>query len=411
MRADVRIAVVYRSFHLGGSLPRFNVELARYLSSRGHEVHVYSNPLGTERGLAPDCIFHDVPAAAVATGTDFSARELRSFARNAASLLRGAAYDVVHARAPSTWVADVLHVPGVQRGESELAGYGTARWLSSRLRHPGNQARYALERRVIRSPRIQRFHTDAPTVRDDLIRFYGIDEAAIRVIPPGVNTEEFKPGDRQAARHALGLPADDRPLVLFCGHDYERKGLDRAIHATSASETGFGLVVVGGNADQQRFEKLARACGVHDRVHFFGPRSDAATFFQAADAFVLPSRADIWGVTVVEAMACGIPPIVSAAAGSASVISEGLDGFVLPDPFDPQRLAAALDGVVCDPGRRRAMAHRCRATALRFSWEAHGRHVEQDLEEIAARRAAGAGYEPPPSTNAASRPWWSRQGG
>ncbi len=387
----MRIALVYRSFHLGGSLPRGHVELARYLSSRGHDVHVYSNPLGTEQVLAPDCTFHDVPTAAAGNSKGFSARELRSFARNAASMLRSAAYDIVHTRAPSTWVGDVLHVPGVQQGEVELEGHGTARWLATRLRHPGNQARYALERRAIRNPDFERFHTAAPVVRDDLMRFYGIDETAIRVVTPGVNMEEFKPGDQGAARRALGLPADGRPLVLFCGHDFVRKGLDRAIRAAAASRTTFELVIVGGNHEQERFERLALDCGVRERVHFFGARSDSPVFFQASDAFVLPSRTEIWGVTVIEAMACGIPPVVSAAVGSSTAVDDGVDGFVFPAASDPDQLAATLDRVVGDPVRRRSMAQTCRTTALRFSVEAHGRLVEQDLEEIVARRAARAG--------------------
>lgn len=382
----MRVALVYRSFNLGGSLPRFHVELARYLAGRGHDVNVYSSATGTDRGLAPDCTFHDVPVRSIAGGSGPSARELRSFARAAAAMLDGAAYDIVHARAPSTWVADVLHLPGIQRGEAELGGYSSARWLASRLRHPGNAARYAIERRAIRNPRVARFHTDAPVVRDHLIRFYGIDEERIRIVPPGINAEEFFPGDRLAARSAVGLPADGRPLVLFCGHDFQRKGLDRAILAAAASRTRFELVVVGSNAAQHRFEKLAHEHGVRERVHFVGATADSSRFYRAADAFVLPTRADIWGVTVMEAMACGITPIVSDAAGSASAIEHGVDGFVLPEPLDVRRLADTVDRVVGDPELRRALAPRCRDTALRFTWREHGRRVEQDLEEIVAAR-------------------------
>ena len=197
---------------------------------------------------------------------------------------------------------------------------------------------------------------------------------------PGVNPDEFVPGDRIAARRAVGLPADERPLVLFCGHDFERKGLDHAIRATAASRTGFGLVVVGHHEDQRRFETLARTCAVRDRVHFLGAQSSTAPYFQASDVFVLPSRADIWGVTVIEAMACGIPPVASRDVGSSTVIEEGRTGFVLPDPSDAQRLAATLDAAVSDPDRETLMATRCRATALRYSWEEHGRLVEGDLE-------------------------------
>lgn len=384
----MRIALVYRSFHLGGSLPRFNVELARYLNSRGHEVHVYSNPLMTERALASECTFHDVPVSAVADSIAFSSRELRSFARNAAAMLREASYDVVHTRAPSTWVADVLHVPGVQRGEAELGGYSTARWAATLLRNSGDRARHAVERKAIRNPRVVRFHTDAPIVCDHLVRFYGVDREAIRSIPPGVNVDEFHPGDRLTARRAAGLPVDDRPLVLFCGHDFVRKGLDHAILATAASETGFELVVVGHSGDQERFETLALQAGVRNRVHFAGARSDSAVFFQACDALVLPSRADVWGVTVVEAMACGIPPVVSPEVGSSIVVEEGVDGYVLPRSFDAQVIAATLDRAIGDPDRRTLMVSRCRATGVRYSWEAHGRLVEQDLEEVVARRTS-----------------------
>lgn len=383
----MRVALVYRAFHLSGSLPRFHVELARYLSGRGHDVHVYSTAVNTERSLAPACTFHNVPVEAIARGSGMSRRELRSFARAAAALLERADYDIVHTRAPSTWVADVLHVPGVQRGEAELEGRGAVRLRLSRLRHPGNQARFAIERRALRNPRVVQFHTDAPIVRDHLVRFYGIDAEKIRVVPPGINPEEFRPGDRHAARELTGLPADERPLVLFCGHDFARKGLDRAIRATAASRLHFELIVVGRNGDQPAFERLAEACSVRDRVHFVGTAPNAFLFYQAADVFVLPTRADIWGVTVLEAMACGIPPIVSDAAGAATAVSHGVDGFILSEPAAPEQLAETLDLVLGDPGLRRAMSPRCRETALRYTWEEHGRTVERELEAIVAQGA------------------------
>jgi glycosyltransferase involved in cell wall biosynthesis len=385
----MRLALVYRSFSLGASLSRMNVELARYLASSGHDVNVYSAASMTERELAPDCTFHNVPVKAVATGSGPSARELRSFARAAASMLGNTTYDIIHTRAPSTWVADVLHLPGVQQGESELGGYSTARWRAARLRHPGNQARYAIERRAIRNPQVMRFHTDAPIVRDHLIDFYGIDEARIRVMTPGINVEEFCPGDQLEARRAVGLPADGRPLVLFCGHDFQRKGLDRAIHATASSRTRFELVVVGGNADQPLFENLALEAGIRDRVHFVGAAADAAQFHRAADAFVLPTRVDIWGMTVVEAMACGVVPVVSDAAGASAAVDDGMTGFVLPEPLDVQRLTDTLDRIVSEPDLRRTMAVRCRDAALHHTWHEHGRRVERDLEEIVARGSRG----------------------
>ena len=171
-----------------------------------------------------------------------------------------------------------------------------------------------------------------------------------------------------------------------------RKGLDRAIRATAASRSNFELVVVGGNARPGSDSRVSRANAASAiACTSSARRSDSPAFFQASDAFVLPSRAEIWGVTVIEAMACGIPPIVSAAVGSSTAVEDGADGFVFPAEADPTQIAAVFDRVVGDPDLRRSMAHRCRATALRYSVEAHGRLVEQDLEEIVARRAARPG--------------------
>ena len=254
--------------------------------------------------------------------------------------------------------------------------------LLSRLRHPGNQARFAIERRALRNPRVAQFHTDAPIVRDHLVRFYGIDVEKIRVVPPGINPEEFRPGDRDAARKLTGLPADERPLVLFCGHDFARKGLDRAIRATAASRLHFELVVVGRNGDQPAFERLAEACAVRDRVHFVGTAPNAFLFFQAADVFVLPTRADIWGVTVLEAMACGIPPIVSDAAGAATAVSHGVDGFILPEPVAPEQLAETLDRRT---RRSRAPAERCHRAAARRRSATPGRRTAAASSRISRR--------------------------
>ena len=378
----MRVALVYRAFHLSGSLPRFHVELARYLSGRGHDVHVYSTAVNTERSLAPACTFHNVPVEAIARGSGMSRRELRSFARAAAALLERADYDIVHTRAPSTWVADVLHVPGVQRGEAELEGRGVVRLRLSRLRHPGNQARFAIERRALRNPRVVQFHTDAPIVRDHLVRFYGIDAEKIRVVPPGINPEEFRPGDRHLARELTGLPADGDPSCCSAGT------ISRAKDSTARS--GRRRITTELRAHRRRPERRSGAfegsqsdCGVRDRVHFFGADRTAFLFYQAADVFVLPTRADIWGVTVLEAMACGIPPDRQRCGGRRR------------RSRTESRLRLPARGTRADRGDLRSRLgdpgsagrwHRCRATALRYT----SRRTDAPSSRSSRRSCAGS---------------------
>jgi glycosyltransferase involved in cell wall biosynthesis len=147
------------------------------------------------------------------------------------------------------------------------------------------------------------------------------------------------------------------------------------------------LLVLGGGR-RAAFEAQAAARGVGDRVRFVGSRTDAHRFYQAADVVVLPTRADVWGVTPIEAMACGVPPIVSAAAGSATAVRDGKTGIVLPEPFTPRQLREALDALAASPDLRRAMGAAGAADARAHSWEARGQRVEEDLVRTALRRRA-----------------------
>lgn len=383
----MKIALVYRSLHLAGSLPRFHAELARHLSGRGHDVHVYSIGSRTDTSAAPGCTFHDVPVWALGEGVSADWRELLSFSRNVRRLLARADHDVVHVRLPSTWDGDLVHVPGVVRGEAEAAGVSPARTALSSVRHPGGAARLLLERRAVRNPRVAGFHVDAPLVRDHLVRFYGVDPGRITVARPGVDLAVFTPPpDRIAARAEVGLPTDDRFLVLFSGHDFERKGLDRAIEALAAMREPGELVVLGRSSAEAAHRRLAGERGVADRVRFVGDHGASERFYRAADAFLLPTRSDIWGVTVVEAMATGLPCVVSSGAGSSAVVDDGRSGFVVPEPTPVDALAAALDRLAASSELRRAMGAAGQEIARDHSWQAHGALVERDLAEIVERR-------------------------
>jgi glycosyltransferase involved in cell wall biosynthesis len=383
----MRVALVYRSFHLGGSLPRTTVQLARHLS-RGHDVHVFSIGSRTETSLAPRCTFHDVPVARVGDGRRFSARELASFARSAASRLARERFDVVHTCAPSTWVADVLHVPGVARDEAALQGIPGWRYAAAAVRHPGEAARRLLERKALGYGRLRRVHVAAPSVLDALAQRYGIAAEHVLVVPPSVSLDEFRPpDDKRASRIAVGIDDSNGLVLLFCGSDFHRKGLDRAIRALAGATAAptAALLVVGGG-DEAPYRRLAAQLGVGDRVTFLGPREDAWRFYQASDLVVLPTRADVWGVTPIEAMACGVPPLVSAAAGSASAIRDGETGIVLAEPLSVAALSAAIDALAADPQRRAAMGRAGIDAAKAHSSEARLQQVEEDLVAVAERR-------------------------
>lgn len=380
----LRIALVYRSFHLSGSLPRATVELARHLSQR-HDVHVYSAASRTDASLAPDCTFHDV-SVAVRDRDRFSARELSSFARKAAALLSRERFDLVHTCNPSTWVSDVLHLPGLAREEARLQGIPAWKYAAGAVRHPGDGVRRLLERKALRYPGLRRVHVAAPSMLEQLGSRYGIAQEDILLVPPGVNLREFRPpADKAAARDAVDVNEPNTMVLLFCGSDFERKGLDRAIRALAQVRASATLLVVGGG-DAAPYRKLASKLGVVDRVRFLGTRSDAWRYFQAADIVLLPTRADVWGVTPIEAMACGVPPIVTLAAGSSGAIRNG--GVVLGEPFNVRALRDAIDALAADDALRARLGTAGVELAKQHSWTERFRRVEEDLVAV-HRRARG----------------------
>jgi len=392
----MRVGLVYQTFDLSGSLPRAHVELTRYLVRAGHEVHVFSSAAVTDRSLAPGAHFHDVatiPAGgryrAAGNAVAFAWNSTRAVARHRPAL------DVVHGRGMSTIHQDIVHLPGVLRGQPEVEPGLTAherfpferrlKELATPLTRPIEPVRNLLESQVFASPRLSRIHVDSRLVRDDLLEHYSVDEAAVVVVPTGVNLEEFEPvADRRSLRLELELPPDET-LILFCGHDFRRKGLDRAILALGAMTERATLVVIGGR-DPSQYERLAREAGVAERVLFVGGRTDAARFFQASDIVTLPTRMDMWGAPVIEAMASGVPIVTSDAAGASDAVVDGESGFVLAEPVEPDALAAALDRLVADPELRARMGARGLELARPHSWDGYGATVEQELLALAERR-------------------------
>jgi len=389
-RGRLRVALVYRSFNLAGSLARETVELARHLSHR-HEVHVFSIASRTDSSLAPECTFHAVPVWSLGDGQRFSARELASFARHGAELVSRERFDVVHTCAPSTWVGNVLHVPGVSREEARLQGIPAWRYAAQALRHPGDAVRRRLERKSLGYLDLQRLHAAAPSVRDALEKHYGISPADILIVPPAVNLDEFQPVvDKAAARAAVGVDDPDVLVLLFCGSAFARKGLDRAIVALGEVRANALLLVVGGGPEEP-YRRLAATHGVREHVRFLGVREDAWRFYQAADIVLLPTRADVWGITPFEGMACGVPPIVTAAAGSASAVVDGETGIVLAEPFANRALVHAIERLASDPVLRSTMGEAGVDEAQNHSHVERSRRIEEDLVSVAEERLAGGG--------------------
>jgi D-inositol-3-phosphate glycosyltransferase len=238
--------------------------------------------------------------------------------------------------------------------------------------------------------------------RAHLAGHYGADPARIAVIPCGVDTELFTPGDPAAARAALGL--DDRPLLLYVGRIAPIKGLETLLDGM-ARLRGAGsrahLCIVGGDADEplngHEAELRARLgrLDLGDTVTFVGaqPQERLRAWYVAAAATVLPSYYESFGMVALEAMACGSPVIASRVGGLQTTVRDRVTGVLVPD-HDAAALADALARLLGDPdlcwrlgreGVRWAAQHRwpCVAEAVCREYAAL---VERAATHLAAAR-------------------------
>ncbi|MCB0998356.1 MAG: glycosyltransferase [Acidimicrobiales bacterium] len=206
-------------------------------------------------------------------------------------------------------------------------------------------------------------------------RLYGDPPGRIEVVAPAVEHAFFAPGDRRGARRALGVAAD-RPMVLFVGRIQPLKGPDVAVRALAAMRrTDAQLLVVGGasGADGTRevghLEHLIDELGVRDRVRFVPPQPHhiLSTYYRAADAVVVPSRSESFGLVALEAAACGVPVVASAVGGLLSLVDHAHTGYLVADR-DPDCFAAHLDHLVEHPLAAAAMGHRAHERSLHYTW-------------------------------------------
>jgi D-inositol-3-phosphate glycosyltransferase len=196
--------------------------------------------------------------------------------------------------------------------------------------------------------------------REHLLRHYGADSTRIAVVPCGVDTTLFRPGDRTQARRELGLGPG--PVVLYVGRLEPIKGLDTLLDAVGqlrASGLHLALLVVGGDADEAsagheaQLRQRIRTLGLAATVRFVGmqPQDALRAYYVAADVTVLPSYYESFGMVALEAMACGSPVVGSRVGGLTTTVRDGVTGYLVPEG-NVDALAQRLADLITDPDTR-----------------------------------------------------------
>ena len=227
----------------------------------------------------------------------------------------------------------------------------------------------------------------------DLERFYGRRDR-LPILYLGLDHKIFNPercaGLRDRARRELGI-ASDRFSLLLVGNDLRKKGIIALMDAlTELRELPIDLLVVG-RENPAPFRSMVEAKALDHRVSFMPPRKDIEFYYAAADVYVGPSLEDTFALPPAEAMACGLPVIVSAENGTCEIITHDTDGMVLQDPTDASALAAMIQKLFMDPKLRALLGERASETARRYTWERNGQDLAIIFKDAVRRKLRSSG--------------------
>lgn len=286
--------------------------------------------------------------------------------------------------------ADVILVHAVFHRLAELQ---TARDCGG-LRGLHRRLYYALlcqlERRIYGDPRVT-LAAVSKHAAEQLKQYFGRSDVA--VIPNGVDVEYFSATAiaplREAARKQRHCLSEQTALLLI-GNDWRNKGLETLLAAmANCKDLPLRLLVVGQD-EQTPFRVQAATGGVLERVEFCLPVADVRPLYAAADILVAPSLEDSFNLPVLEAMACGLPVIVSPKAGVSEWLAHGFDALLLKDPENASELADAIRSVEGSSQLRKTLAENAVATARKLSWDEHAAELRQLMEKAAAKKKAAA---------------------
>jgi UDP-glucose:(heptosyl)LPS alpha-1,3-glucosyltransferase len=294
----------------------------------------------------------------------------RRFARAACGIASARADAIVqsHERLPCCDIfraGDGAHAAFLEQRTRNL-GWASRLALAA---NPFHRTALSLEREMFASPRLKAVIANSRMVADEIVRHFAFPPDRIHLVPNGIDLDRFSLAARDRyrteIRKRLGTDST-RPVALFVGSGYRRKGLEATIAALAASRIDAELWIVGSDSRPQAHVARAERAGLaRDRIRLIGAVADPLPYYGAADALILPSIYDPFPSTVLEALACGLPCVTSTACGAKEVVAE-LDPNLVRDTQDTAGLAEALRRAF-DLAAKPATTAIARAIASRFT--------------------------------------------
>ena len=327
-----------------GGLEHLAIQMSEHLQRRGIRSPIM---VLTDGALVEEARKRGIDTFVMRKRRGFDVRLIFALRR----LLREQGVDVVHTHNFAPLIYGSL--------AARLCGMGTVNTRHGRAALKMHPLIWALTDRVVGV---------SEDARVELMRHNRIRADKVRVIINAIDLSAYKAEAPPSAarRLELGIPAD----VPVCGivgrlsPEKDHRTLLLALDALRTSGSSAHLVVVGGGPLEAELKSLARCLGLDQRVHFLGFRSDVAELLPLLDLFVLSSTEEGVSLTLIEAMAAGLPIVATRVGGNPEVVIDGETG-VLVEARQPIALAAAIGALLADPAARTRMGRHAREVAMR----------------------------------------------
>lgn len=335
---------------------RYVIELSKQFS-KTHSVRVFAGVFSPDIGSIVEC--HRLPV------------QQRPAVARLATLWAGSLLAV------RRWPADITHNQGADAPVGDIV---TAQFCNQTIRNMSAGAglyrrfNYGLgavvEKYCMTKSSTRKVIAVSRRVKSEIEREYGVSPQKVVVVHHGVDLEVFQPQLqgrlRDSVRVQLGFARTDL-VALFVGGDYRRKGLLTLLKALPLTSRPVKVLAVETTPDRPLTDLIGQS-GLTAAVRFVANTAQMAPLYAAADCFVLPTRYDTFSMATLEAMACGLPVIVSRVAGISELLGNGRDALLLEDSEDHLALAKHLEKLISDRTFREALGVEGRKTAEHHSW-------------------------------------------
>ena len=322
--------------------------LAQELSRRGHEVHVFATAI--EENSGTECQVHRIPVVRYPRSV-----KILSFLVNSSRAIRPYDFDIIHGVGQSLAMNVFNPHGGVERAylkQDFVSITNRFYYLYKFVRRyllPQHYVKVWVQRRQYLSHRVKKIIAISSMVKRDIIQHYGVPEGKIVVVFNCVDLDRFHPGNQEkhrvAKRAEMGI-GEKSIILLFAGNNYRLKGLEPLLHALVSLKQWFPSqpfqLLIAGRGQTRRYLRIARRLGVSDAVLFLGSVKEMERYYAASDIYVHPTFYDSCSLTVLEALASGLPVVTSRFNGAADAIVSNEGGRVIRNPADVEELAHSI---------------------------------------------------------------------